>query len=347
MRLPRPLRVGLLGYGWVNRKIWDTRLAWHPATQVVARFDPAGTADSYASIEEFWSTSMDVVIVGTPNHTHGGLARQAARRGCSVVVEKPSCLTTAEYDAVAEQMAPGTVFLTAMPAAFRSDVRQLADSIGPGPFDIEASWRRRDGVPGIDSWFTDRQRAGGGALLDLGWHLADAAYVMLTAPLTSVKCELTPMSSDLSRTAQWRSDTNTTTSSSARDVEVAGTLTARYADGSILRLSAAWSADVGYDSTHIQVRTQQRSAHLWTTFGFSPHREPAPRLIVTDRAGSTTFRFLDAIGTEYDDQVDAIVAAIQYARQDPKAKSDWTDKAKRIMDLMEQAYRTAEAPLQP
>lgn len=345
MRKSPRLRVGLLGYGWVNREVWDTRLTRHPAIQVVARFDPAGAPDGHTTLEEFWSTSMDIVIVGTPNDTHGELAKQAGQRGCSVVLEKPSCLTTAEYDSAAAHMAPGAVLLTAMPAVFRSDVRRLVESVGSGPFDITTSWRRRDGVPGLDSWFTDRRRAGGGALVDLGWHLADAAYTMITAPLTSVTCELTPMPSNLNATAQWRRDVATTASLSARDVEVAGALKARYADGSVLRLSAAWSADVGYDSTYIRVATQQRSAYLWTTFGFSPHREPTPRLIITDGTELKIVRFVHAIGAEYDEQVDAIVTTIQHARDGATSKSGWTDKARRVMDLMEQAYRAAGAPL--
>ena len=41
---PLPLRVGLLGYGWVNREVWEPRLAQHPAARVVARYAPAGVA---------------------------------------------------------------------------------------------------------------------------------------------------------------------------------------------------------------------------------------------------------------------------------------------------------------
>ena len=143
MSSPLPLRVGLLGYGWVNREVWEPRLAQHPAARVVARYAPAGVAgalDRLSSIEDFWATPMDIVIVGTPSHTPCHLAREAARRGCSDLLEKPSCLAIAEYDSGIEQMSSDAVLMTAMSAVFRADVRLLVDSIGPGPFDIGASW---------------------------------------------------------------------------------------------------------------------------------------------------------------------------------------------------------------
>ena len=83
---------------------------------------------------------MDIVIVGTPSHTPCHLAREAARRGCSDLLEKPSCLAIAEYGSAIEQMSSDAVLMTAMSAVFRADVRLLVDSIGPGPFDIGASW---------------------------------------------------------------------------------------------------------------------------------------------------------------------------------------------------------------
>jgi predicted dehydrogenase len=44
-------------------------------------------------------------------------------------------------------------------------------------------WVRSRGTPGgIDGWFTDRSRAGGGALIDLGVHAIDAAWYLMGTP---------------------------------------------------------------------------------------------------------------------------------------------------------------------
>src|SRR5258708_16400728 len=44
-------------------------------------------------------------------------------------------------------------------------------------------WVRCRGAPGgIDGWFTDRSRSGGGALIDLGIHAIDAAWYLMGTP---------------------------------------------------------------------------------------------------------------------------------------------------------------------
>ena len=44
-------------------------------------------------------------------------------------------------------------------------------------------WVRSRGTPGgIDGWFTDRSRAGGGAVIDLGVHAIDAAWYLMGNP---------------------------------------------------------------------------------------------------------------------------------------------------------------------
>lgn len=44
-------------------------------------------------------------------------------------------------------------------------------------------WVRARGTPGgIDGWFTDRTRAGGGVVIDLGVHAIDAAWYLMGTP---------------------------------------------------------------------------------------------------------------------------------------------------------------------
>jgi predicted dehydrogenase len=44
-------------------------------------------------------------------------------------------------------------------------------------------WVRARGTPGgIDGWFTDRSRAGGGVVIDLGVHAIDAAWYLMGTP---------------------------------------------------------------------------------------------------------------------------------------------------------------------
>jgi predicted dehydrogenase len=47
---------------------------------------------------------------------------------------------------------------------------------------VKASWMRRFGIPGRDSWFINKEMAGGGPLIDLGVHVLDMALYLLGEP---------------------------------------------------------------------------------------------------------------------------------------------------------------------
>jgi len=47
----------------------------------------------------------------------------------------------------------------------------------------ETMWVRSRGTPdGVDGWFTERSKAGGGAIIDLGIHAIDAAWYLMGTP---------------------------------------------------------------------------------------------------------------------------------------------------------------------
>ncbi len=47
----------------------------------------------------------------------------------------------------------------------------------------EAVWVRSRGIPlGIGAWFTDKQRSGGGTLIDIGIHALDSAWYLMGTP---------------------------------------------------------------------------------------------------------------------------------------------------------------------
>jgi predicted dehydrogenase len=47
----------------------------------------------------------------------------------------------------------------------------------------ETMWVRSRGTPdGVDGWFTERSKAGGGAIIDLGVHAIDAAWYLMGTP---------------------------------------------------------------------------------------------------------------------------------------------------------------------
>jgi len=49
-------------------------------------------------------------------------------------------------------------------------------------YHARAFWMRRSGIPGLGTWFTSKQMAGGGPLIDLGIHVLDMALWVLGNP---------------------------------------------------------------------------------------------------------------------------------------------------------------------
>lgn len=188
-----PIRVALVGLGWASRTIWLPRLVGHPAYRVAAGVDPDPTAQAavrgivpgvplVADVEDLAVDELDLAVVAVPNHRHAPVAARLLARGIPTFVEKPVCLTSAEADqlALAERYSEA-VLLAGSAARYRADMRALyevANRVGRLRH-LELAWVRARGVPGAGGWFTSRALAGGGALVDLGWHLLDAVAPLL------------------------------------------------------------------------------------------------------------------------------------------------------------------------
>jgi oxidoreductase len=294
---------------------------------------------------------LDFAVVATPNHLHGETAGHVLDAGVAALVEKPLCLSTAELTRLTRRAVDGgSTLQVSRASARRRDVlalRSLVQRMCVGPLQVRAEWLRSAGVPRPGSWFTRRAEAGGGALLDLGWHLAEATSGILQG---SRPIELTAHLSDTSpeaveARALWRADGDGT---GPIDVETDGELRAVYPDGSSLSLRAAWMSDVPVDTTRIIVRGPDAGgapcrAELVTTFGFSPHRVVCPVLRVERRDRQREWHAGTVPGQEYDDQLEAAVAMV-------RRRAPWRTEllgTASVMALFEEAYRVAGRPLLP
>ena len=190
---PVMTRVAVVGLGWAGRVIWLPRLLAHAQFEVTAVVDPepmvratatAGLAGvrACASVEELSSADIDLAVVAVPNHLHAEVACGLLRSGISVFLEKPVCLDSAEADLLSEaELLGGATLLAGSAARYRADVQALyglLDSLGEIRH-VDVSWIRARGVPDAGGWFTHRKLAGGGALVDLGWHLLDTLCALL------------------------------------------------------------------------------------------------------------------------------------------------------------------------
>ncbi len=345
-----PVRVAVVGLGWAGRTIWLPRLTAHPAYRVTAVVEPGpGGAEHVPSgaallaDADLLGPDVDLAVVAVPNHLHTPVAERLLARGIPVFLEKPVCLSAAEADRLAAaERAGGTVLLAGSAARYRPDVAaltELAADLGPIRH-VDLAWVRASGVPDAGGWFTSRRLSGGGALVDLGWHLLDTAQAVLggdvrfPSVLGSLSADFV---NDGRRGAGWR---GTEGPHGAGDVEDTARGFLLTDTGVSVAVRASWASHESVDTTRITVEGATGSATLECTFGFSPNRR-VPRLTRT-RDGVTTEVPLpgEAVGTEYVRQLDELPALLA----DPASRGAAVNRAHHTISVIERLYAAARAP---
>jgi len=204
---PRPLRVGLLGYGLAGRVFHAPLIRACPglALAAVVTRDPerraalAAACPEAAALEtpdELWARAaeLDLVVVATPNRSHAPLARAALTAGLPVVIDKPIAPSAAEArELSALARARGLLCTVFQNRRWDGDfltVRKLLaeDALGPVRR-FESRFERFSPTP-RPGWRESGDPAeAGGQLYDLGAHLIDQA-LQLFGPARAVYAEL-------------------------------------------------------------------------------------------------------------------------------------------------------------
>ena len=338
------LRTALVGFGWAGRSIWLPRLQASDRYDVVAVVDPVAAEATHAEVADLDPASVDLAIVAVPNHLHAEVAETLLRRGIATFVEKPVCLDAAEARALARaEREGGAVLLAGSASRFRSDVRalyELAATLGPVRH-VEASWVRARGVPGRDGWFTRRDLAGGGALVDLGWHLLDAASPLLPGrAVTQVAGSLSGdfVNRSASR-ASWRLEQDAAAVGADVEDTARGFLVTD--TGASLAVRASWASHQPVDVTQLLVEGAAGTASLRCTFGFSPNRVEESVLAHTVD-GVTMLRSVgEPVGAEYDRQLAELPAMLA----DPASRGLAIGETRRTVDVIERLYLSASGPV--
>ena len=358
---PDLVRVALVGLGWAGRSIWLPRLNEHPRYRVAALVDPDPAARatavsrmgvaapepaSLATVEDLDPGAVDLAVVAVPNHLHSPVAVRLLSRGVPVFLEKPVCLSVAEADRLAEaEREGGAVLLAGSAARHRADVRALLGLAGElGPIrHVDLAWVRARGVPGAGGWFTRREHAGGGALVDLGWHLLDTVGPVL-GPVAFEQVVGT-VSADFvnngSRRASWRDgEGEDGGGGGALDGDVEDTARGfLVTDGGVsVSLRTSWASHELRDITAITLEGGAGTASLRCTFGFSTNRQKASELTRT-RFGVTVPVPVpvEPVGIEYTRQLDQLPALLA----DPASRGAAIGQARRMIEAIGRLYASA------
>jgi predicted dehydrogenase len=122
-----------------------------------------------------WDSETDVVVIGIPNDVHQKAVLMAAEAGKAVLCTKPLGRTASEAKKMLEAVKPAGVFggyledLVYTPKTLKSLQSVKNGAIG------KVLWvRSRETHPGPHSaWFWDIEKAGGGAIVDMGCHCVE------------------------------------------------------------------------------------------------------------------------------------------------------------------------------
>lgn len=129
---------------------------------------------------------IEAVDVCTPNYVHADPTVKALNAGKHVIVEKPIALNAKEGEAMVEAARKsGKQLMVALCQRWRSDARALKRFVEAGDmgeiYYARVHALRRRGIPG---WgvFTQKDKQGGGPLIDIGVHILDLTLWLMGHP---------------------------------------------------------------------------------------------------------------------------------------------------------------------
>lgn len=190
------LKIGLIGTGSISESHLQAYQA-NPKVKLIAVCDlneerVRNTAEKYniphvyTDYRELLANpEIQAVSICTWNNSHAEISIAALRAGKNVLCEKPLCKTVDEALQIEQAVREtGKLLQVGYVRRHASNIAVLKKFIDAGDlggiYYAKASLIRRLGNPG--GWFADRERSGGGPLIDIGVHAIDLCWYLMGKP---------------------------------------------------------------------------------------------------------------------------------------------------------------------
>jgi predicted dehydrogenase len=197
--MEKRLKIGIIGTGGISHLHMKGYNSMPDLCEIVAFCDvnpesAAKARDTYTSSgrttcdyrEVINDPEIDAVSVATPNAYHKQPTVEALRAGKHVLCEKPLGMNAAECkEMCAAARESGKILQVALQNRFTSAGRFMKTYVDSGAmgeiYYARAQALRRRGVPG---WgvFIDKEKQGGGPLIDIGVHILDFTLYLMGYP---------------------------------------------------------------------------------------------------------------------------------------------------------------------
>ena len=253
------VRCGIVGLGGMGTEhagnvteaghdvVAGTDVVDEKRSSFAAEFDAATYEDHEAMYE---AESLDAVVITTPNAFHAPAAIGALERNIAVLCEKPLADSLSAAEEIADAAHASDAFcMVGFHNRFSGAASLFESHRERGTFGdvshVEVDYVRRRGIPGVGSWFTQRDLSGGGALIDLGVHAIDFALYLAGFPEVEEVSGVTRSQfgdrADYADPDGWAGHWDT--GEASFDVDDSASAFVRCVDGTTISLEVAWATN--------------------------------------------------------------------------------------------------------
>lgn len=190
-------KVAVIGLGGVAQLVHLPILKKMPEVSVVAAAElnknrlktvseKFGISKIYTDyVQMLDECELDGVIIATPTSSHSEIAKECITRKKNILIEKPIARTYTEAKEIVDLAAKNKVnIMVGMNMRYRPDIMLLKSIANSGEigelFYVKAGWLKKQSSQ--SRWFTDKEKSGGGVILDLGIVLLDLSLWLLNFP---------------------------------------------------------------------------------------------------------------------------------------------------------------------
>jgi predicted dehydrogenase len=213
------------------------------------------------------SKEIDAVSIALPNFLHEPVALDAFAAGKHVLSEKPLASTLEAGQRILDaSKAANKTLMVCYNHRYRPEIVWLKRQIALGEFGhiyaAKAGWMREGWIPTHGAWFTQKERSGGGALIDLGVHVLDLALWLKGYPK--------PVAVSGAAFAEFGGRGQKTKPRDIKpanfDVDDSGFGFVRFEDNSVLQFESAWAThrEPNADAYFVRLFGSEAGANFYT-----------------------------------------------------------------------------------
>ncbi len=143
-----------------------------------------GIKEVFSDYKELLKTNLDAVIISLPNFNHSESVELSLESGANVFIEKPLARTTDECKGIIRAVEKsGRHLMVGHSMRFSSEVEKMKECLDRGNLGqlevvtleniASGPYSQGDTPQQVPEWWFNKEMVGGGALIDLGYHLID------------------------------------------------------------------------------------------------------------------------------------------------------------------------------